>query len=95
MIRMSEIQNQKKQNKKEEMMGVTKVVLVGSAIMLGLAATVGWLSQEAEAAKCLDCDLRQEPSYGPPTCATRCAIVDDEYLGGPFETRPMPGLGSN
>jgi hypothetical protein len=43
-------------------MGVTKALLVGAAMILGLAATVGWLSQEAHAAICLDCDNPAEDS---------------------------------
>jgi len=83
MIRMSEIQNQKKQNKKEMMVVVTKGVLVGAAMMLGLAATVGWLSQEAQAAICLDCDnAAEDPGTGAePVCPNRIFSCPP-WLGG-------------
>ena len=66
---ISYIKNHNEQNKKE-MMGVTKALVIGAAMMLGLAATLGWLSQEAEAAKCLDCDERitNEVSGAEPAC---------------------------
>ena len=53
MTRISEIQNPKKQNEKK-MILATKVVLVGAAMIFGLATgTVGLLSQEAQAARCV------------------------------------------
>jgi hypothetical protein len=108
MIRMSEIQIRKKQNKKE-MMGVAKALLVGAAMMLGLAATVGWLSQEAQAARCLDCDTRleNEATGAEPACPNgvfscspwsggHAELTADEQLICPdCTTRPMPGLLTN
>ena len=70
MTRITEIQNPKKQNEKK-MMLVTKVVLVGAAMIFGLATgTVGLLSQEVQAARCLDCDTRlaDEGTGAVPAC---------------------------
>jgi|SRR5215207_5781744 len=105
MIRMSEIQNQKKQNKKEMMVVVTKGVLVGAAMMLGLAATVGWLSQEAQAAICLDCDnAAEDPGTGaepvcpngilscPPWAGGHGVLECDPSICGGTITEPAPPL---
>jgi hypothetical protein len=50
---------------------VTSQVPVGiTAMILGLAVTVGWLPQEVQAARCLFCDtLGDDLGTGPnPTC---------------------------
>jgi hypothetical protein len=101
---MSKVQNHKKQNEKK--MVVTKALLVGAAMMLGLAATVGWLSQEAQAARCLDCDTNQDPGTGPVPACPNGIFSCPPWQGGHGEltcdpecprddgiiTRPMPPL---
>lgn len=97
---MSEIQNPKSKTK---MMSVTKAVLVGATMILGLAAIVGWLSQEAEAAKCLDCG--EQVNSGSPNPASQCPqllegicggetngvlIADEPYFCSDCVTRPVP-----
>lgn len=46
------------------------ILVAISTVAVGFVGAIGWLSQEAQAARCLDCDERfaHEGSGGEPAC---------------------------